>query len=55
MKKKIRELTEEDIKKLCDNNYEKYGGCYGCPLETGEDGCLGYLDLDQEIEVNEDA
>ena len=52
MKKKIRDLTEEEIKKVCDENNRKYGTCYNCPLQLEVDYCFKYLDLDKEIEVN---
>ena len=45
MKKKIKDLTEEEIEKICDNNYRKYKTCYNCPLQIGEDSCFKYLDL----------
>lgn len=58
MKKKIRELTDEEMDKICDKNYKKYKTCYDCPLKAGMDSnnCLKYLglDLDQEVEVEED-
>lgn len=54
MKKKMRDLTEEEFEKVCDNNYKKYKTCYGCPLLIGDDSCFKYLDLDQEIEVDEE-
>ena len=53
MKKKMRDLTDEEIEKICNNNYKKYGTCYECPLQIG-DSCFKYLDLDQEIEVKEE-
>ena len=54
MKKKIGELTDEEIEKICDNNYRKYKTCCNCPLQIGEDSCFKYLDLDKEIEVDEE-
>lgn len=55
MKKKIRDLTDEEMEKICDKNIEKYNSCYGCSLRTGVDGCFKYLDLDKEIEVKENG
>ena len=54
MKKKIKDLTDEEIEKICDNNHKKYKTCYDCPLQIGEDSCFKYLDLGKEIEVNEE-
>ena len=46
MKKKIRELTPEDIKKIC-SQYE----CFNCPLKE-KNMCLILADmLDKEIEI----
>lgn len=53
MKKKIGNLTDKEIEKICDNNYRKYKTCYNCPLQIGEDSCFKYLDLGKEIEVDE--
>jgi len=54
MKKKIRDLTKEEIEKLCDNYFEKHKNCQSCPL-NGINNCLKYLglNLDQEIEVED--
>jgi len=54
MKKKIKDLTNEEIEKICDNNRKKYKTCYDCPLKIGEDSCFKCLDLDKVIEVIED-
>ena len=55
MKKKIRDLTDEEIEKVCDRNHRKYGTCYNCPLQLEEGNyCFKYLDLDKEIEVDEE-
>ena len=58
MKKKIRDLTDEDMDKICDKNYKKHKTCYDCPLKAGMDSnnYLKYLglDLDQEIEVEDE-
>ena len=53
MKKKIRDLTEEEMEKVCDENHRKYGTCYNCPLQLEVDYCFKYLDLDKETEVLE--
>lgn len=53
MKKKLKDLTDREMEKICDKNYQKYGTCYNCPLQIGEDSCYYYLDLDREIEVEE--
>ena len=59
MKKKIRELTFEESKKICDNEQS----CYGCPLQLGEENdgtvvCLRekriHKILEQEIEVEDE-
>lgn len=55
MKKKMRDLTDKEMEKICDKNYQKYGTCYDCPLQIeGNNNCFKYFDLDQEIEVEED-
>ena len=55
MKKKIKDLTEEEFEKVCNNNYKKYKTCYNCPLQLEEGSCcFKYLDLDKEIEVDEE-
>ena len=51
MKKKLGDLTEEEMKKVCYENNRKYGTCYNCPLQLEEGYCFKYLDLDREIEV----
>lgn len=51
MKKKLKELTAEEMEKICDNNHKKYKTCYDCPLKIEDDCCFKYLDLDKEIEV----
>ena len=32
MKIKIKDLTQEQIKTICDSHKFCYGQCYGCPL-----------------------
>lgn len=54
MKKKIGDLTDKEMEKICHKNYGKYKTCYDCPLKIGDDSCFKYLDLDKEIEVEED-
>ncbi len=54
MIKKMRDLTDDDIKKVCFENHKKYGTCYNCPLQIGEDSCFINVDLDKEIEVKEE-
>ena len=54
MKKKICDLTDKEMKKICYENHRKYNTCCDCPLQIGEDSCFQYLDLDREIEVEED-
>ncbi len=54
MKKKFRDLTDEEMDQICNKNHQKYGTCYDCPLKIGEDRCFKYLDLDKEIEVKEE-
>lgn len=51
--KKIKDLTNDEKKAICDKNYKKYKTCYDCPLQIGKDSCFKYLDLEQEIETEE--
>ena len=53
MKKKIVDLTDEEKEKICNKHYGKYKRCAGCVLNIGNDHCIKYLDLNQEIEVEE--
>ncbi len=53
MKKKLKDLTDEETEKICDNNHKKYKTCYDCPLQIG-DICFKNLDLDKEVEVEEE-
>lgn len=53
MKKKLKDLTDEEMEKICNNNYKKYKTCYDCPLQMEDGPCFKNLDLDQEIEVEE--
>lgn len=62
MKKKIGDLTLNEIKKIMDDCEEKYGySCIGCPFEN-VDCSYGIfehftpkdLDLNQEVEIEED-
>lgn len=54
MKKKIGDLTKEEIKKICDKYLNQHEICCDCPLQTTkDDACLRCLDLDKEIEVEE--
>lgn len=53
MKKKLKDLTDEEMKKICYNNYKKYKTCYNCPLQIGENNCFKFVDLDKEIEVED--
>ena len=52
MKKKIKDLTLEEIKKICSNNI-----CDSCPLDSNNPWCK-YGDLehygDEEIEVDDE-
>jgi len=54
MIKKIKDLTDKEMERICDKNYQKYHTCYNCPLQIGEDNCFKFLDLDRAIEVEED-
>lgn len=54
MLKKLKDLTNEEMEKICDSNYQKYHTCYECPLQIGESNCFKFLDLDQEIEVKDE-
>lgn len=47
MKKKIKDLTREDITNICD----KYWNCQQCPLYNpyGLEDCI----LEQEVEIDE--
>ena len=51
---KMRDLTNEEMEKICDKNHQKYGTCYECPLQIEGGNCFKYLDLDKEIEVEDD-
>ena len=58
MKKKIKDLTLEDIRKYCNDRKD----CQGCPFDELYDTCFGNLIdrqsekfLNQEIEVEEDV
>ena len=61
MKKKIGDLTLNEIKKIMDECDEKHvNSCFGCPFENVscsygifEHFTPNGLDLDQEIEVEE--
>ena len=54
MKKKIRELTDEEKEQICNKNHKKYGTCYDCPLKIDDYNCFKYVDSDREVEVEED-
>ena len=53
MKKKIKDLTLEEVTKICKNN-----SCYDCPLKDAPcyEGFYAVVNsgLDQEIEVEDD-
>ena len=58
MKKKIKDLTLEDIRKYCNDRKD----CQGCPFDEAYDTCFGNLIdrqsekfLNQEIEVEDDG
>ena len=55
--KKFRDLTDEEIDKLCDKQFKKYRTCFECPLKVGDNACLKILDLDRaiEVEVNDES
>lgn len=66
MKKKIKDLTSEERKTICDKYYTGYNpicnNCFNCPLCAGEeefgraicgDDMIDFVN--QEIEVEEDA
>jgi len=53
MKKKLKDLTNEEMEKICNKHYDKHKRCAGCILNIGNDHCMKYLDLDKEIEVEE--
>ena len=66
MKKKIKDLTLEEVKKICDKYYigynPEYNNCLNCPLCIGEEEfgraiCGKYMIdwVNEEIEVEEDA
>jgi hypothetical protein len=57
MKKKIRDLTIREIKKICEDRFKKgFPYCIKCPLysicQLSPDE-MAQKDLDQEIEVDE--
>lgn len=47
MKKKLKDLTKEDIALICKNNY-----CDDCPLR--DTLCCPNYDCDEEVEVPEE-
>lgn len=55
MKKKIKDLTIQEVKRTCD----KYDDCQGCPLKRGASLCvtdITILDeeyLNSEVYINE--
>ena len=51
MKKKIKDLTKEEMKKFCHDRRDSGHFCWDCPLGVGFDSCLENYDLDKEIEV----
>ncbi len=53
MKKKLKDLTNEEMEKICNKHYDKHKRCAGCILNIGNDHCMKYLDLDKEIEVKD--
>ncbi|MCM1556779.1 MAG: hypothetical protein NC087_04515 [Anaeroplasma bactoclasticum] len=57
MKKKIKDLTDEEINRIC-THYKQKGICCKCPLNRGEHYilCKDYrLDLygEEEVEIDE--
>lgn len=54
MKKKIKDLTDEEIEKICNENHKKYKTCYNCPLKIGENNCFKFVDLNKKIEVEDE-
>ena len=55
MKKKIKDLTLNDCRKICDNHYLKHYSCNNCPLvhRCGTNFSRD-CDFEEEIEVEED-
>ncbi len=51
MKKKIKDLTKEEMEKFCHDRRDSGHFCWSCPLGVGFDSCLKNYDLDKEIEV----
>ena len=58
MKKRIKDLTLKELRKICKVHPD---GCKDCPLNTGEYGCMVNIESccyepywEQEIEVNLD-
>jgi len=56
MKKKIKDLTLEEVKNICFNKHKHK--CYGCPLYAMKPtyfGCMkdNYTFYNKEVEVNE--
>ena len=60
MKKKFKDLTIQEIVRLCDKNRKKYGSCDKCPFIDLFDNCgiciCGNLDrsLNETIDIEED-
>lgn len=56
MKKKIKNLTLEEVKKICDTNHCLLADYPHCPLEhiCGTFGAIREKDLEKQIEVKAD-
>ena len=47
MEKKVKDLTEDEMKMICDH----YGDdCDGCPLQVDDEGCV-YYGLQQTVDI----
>ena len=54
MIKKMRNLTDEEMEKICNENHKKYHTCYDCPLQLDGGYCFKDLELNKEFEVEDE-
>jgi hypothetical protein len=49
MKKKIKDLTLGECKRICEKQTE----CFGCPLETSRGCATDFEEMEREVEIDE--
>lgn len=63
MQKKIKDLTKQEIDRICDENWDGHSGCNNCPLnifnlDMSDFSARCYADvfseLNNEVEVEDD-